>query len=285
MEWVLERLNSSISSFAILARWNCGDLVSGASDLEAYELSRKSGARFFVLPDLHAKAVLVDRRELLVSSANITGPGLNLVPRGNREIGVKLLPSSEDLMIIDAMFDEATEVTPDLYDEFRRNVERLKKLALPLVRERWPTELLQKLEKGPKRLWVTELFWCESPSELNVVRLGSDSRESDAHHDLTLLGIEAESAEAVDNVILLARFMESRAWRWLVTRLKEADGQELYFGGLSAALHDALLDDPKPYRQDVKKLVAHLIRWVQQFGHPSVVIDRPNHSQRLRLTH
>jgi hypothetical protein len=284
MGWVLERMNPTISSFTVLVRWSCGDLVSGASDLEAYELSRERGARFFVLPDLHAKAALIDKRELLVSSANITGSGLRLVPGGNREIGVKLIASSEDLMILDAMFDEATEVTPDLYDEFRRNVERLKKLASPPVRERWPAELLQKLKKGPKRLWVTELPWCESPSALNVVTVSSDDRESDVRHDLTLLGIEAGSTEVVDNAALRARFIESRAWRWLIARLTEADGHELYFGSLSVALHDALFDDPKPYRQDVKKLVANLIGWVQELGHPSVAVDRPNHSQRLRLS-
>ena len=284
IEWVLERLNPSVSSFRVLARWSCGDLVSGASDLEVYELLRDREARFFVLPDLHAKVALVDKQELLVGSANITGHGLKLVPGGNREIGNKLVASPEDLLIVDAMFAEAIEVTPDLYDEFRKNVESLKPLAAPPVKLRWPAEFSQKLEKVPQHLWVAELLWCESPNALCITLDADSDKDIAAQHDLALLGIDAESLNEIDVNTLRARFLESRAWRWLVARLTEADSGELYFGRLSSTLHDVLLDDPKPYRQDVKRLVVNLVGWVEEFGHHLVTVDRPNYSQRLRLT-
>jgi hypothetical protein len=239
-------------------------------------------AHFFVLPNLHAKLVLVNKQELLVSSANITGSGLKLVPGGNREIGVKLVASPEDVMIIDAMFDEATEITPYLYSEFRQNVERLKRLVTPSIKENWPAELLQKLERGPRHLWVAELFWCESPTALSAGTVSDADRDLDVRHDLTLLCIEVELSKSADKTTLQARFLKSRAWRWLVARLTEATDHELYFGHLSAALHDALLDDPKPYRQDVKRLVANLIRWAEEFGQASVTVDRPNYSLMLR---
>ena len=282
IEWVLERVHPSVTSCKVIARWDCDDLISGASDLEVYNILRSRGARFFVLPHLHAKVVLVDDQELLVSSANITGSGLKLVPGGNREIGVKVAASPEDIVVIDAMIDEATEVTPELYDEFRQNVERLKKLVLPHKKEGWSTELLQKLQKGPRRLWVAELFWCENPDAICGTP-DEISKNLDAQHDVTLLSIEVISSTVLDSNTLRMKFSESRAWRWLISRLMEADGREMYFGHLSAALHDALLDDPKPYRQDVKRLVANLIRWVEAFGQPSVTVDRPNYSQRLRL--
>jgi hypothetical protein len=282
--WVLDRLNPSVNSCRVLARWNCSDLVTGASDLEVYELLRARNARFFVLSDLHAKVAVIDNKDLLVSSTNITRNGLRLVPGGNREIGIRLAASTEDVMIVDTMFDEAVEVTTDLYDEFRKNVETLKLLNTTTKRPQWPIEFSQKLERGPQRLWVTELLWCESPNALSIMPGTDSNQEIAVKHDLTLLGFDEESLNKIEVDDLRTRFLESRAWRWLITRLTESDSGELYFGRLSATLHNALLDDPKPYRQDVKLLVANLVCWAEEFGYPSITVDRPNYSQRLRLT-
>src|ERR1051326_3592737 len=64
IQWVLERLHSSVTSCNVIARWDCDDLISGASDLEVYNSLRNRGARFFVLPHLHAKVVLINEQEL-----------------------------------------------------------------------------------------------------------------------------------------------------------------------------------------------------------------------------
>ncbi|HWW74004.1 MAG TPA: hypothetical protein VNZ44_01335, partial [Pyrinomonadaceae bacterium] len=280
--WVLERLNPAVSSCRAMARWGCGDLVSGSSDLDVYELLRDKGWRFFMLPDLHAKVVLVDGLDLFVSSANITGAGLRLVPGGNREIGVKGAASADDVAIIDAMFDEATEITPDLFEEIRGVVERFRRDAKPRVWERWPTELLKKLEKGPSRLWVGELLWC-SPDELRGAAPGGTDGRADLRHDLALLGLDLESYPSLSVEALETSFLTSRAWRWLIVRLNEAEDGELYFGRLTEILHNSLLDDPRPYRQDLKRLIANLLGWAADFGRGVVTVDRPNYSQRVRL--
>lgn len=189
-----------------------------------------------------------------------------------------------DVLIIDTMFAEAIEVTTGLYNEFRKNVEIIKPIGAPQMNLRWPAELLQKLVKGPQRLWVAELLWCESPNVLSITTKINSDNDAAIQHDLALLGIDTNSSNEIDIDKLRTRFLESRAWNWLMERLKEADGRELYFGCLSAILHDALLDDPKLYRQDVKVLAANLIRWTETFGQSSVALDRPNYSQRLRLT-
>lgn len=284
IEWVLERLNPAVSSCRAMARWDCGDLVSGSSDLGVYELLRDKGGRFFMLPDLHAKVALVDGIDLFVSSANITGAGLRLVPGGNREIGVRGAASPDDVAIIDAMFDEAIEVLPDLFDEIRGVVERLRRNAEPRMSERWPAELLKKLEKGPQRLWVAELPWS-SPSEMRVAAAGGDGGGgARIRHDLALFGIDLGSYPSSGGEVLQSGFLNSRTWRWLIARLNETEGGELYFGRLTEILHNSLLDDPRPYRQDVKRLVANLLDWASDFGGAVVAVDRPNYSQRVRLT-
>jgi hypothetical protein len=283
IRWVLNQVSHPHCQIRVLARWNCDDLVSGASDLEVFELLGVRGASLFILQGLHAKVMLVDEQDLFVSSANVTGNGLRLGGGGNHELGVKLAAYPEDIAVIEGVFAEAVQVTPTLYGEIRDHVELTRKQIKPQKRTGWPVELLQKLKKAPEHLWVSELFWSDSPQLLSVLTETDTANHQAVWHDLNLLGLNTETQNGLDKVVLRERFLESRAWKWLLARLIEAQGQEMYFGRLTAALHDALLDDPKPYRQDVKTLVANLVKWTDELGDSSVIVDRPNHSQRLRL--
>lgn len=57
----------------------------------------------------------------------------------------------------------------------------------------------------------------------------------------------------------------------------------MYFGAVTEKLHNALVTDPKPYRRDVKQMLANLLDLIEKLGMDEIVIDRPNHSQRIRL--
>lgn len=56
----------------------------------------------------------------------------------------------------------------------------------------------------------------------------------------------------------------------------------MYFGEITANLHNALLNDPRPYRKDVKQLLANLLNWIAALDINEIVVDRPAHSQRVR---
>lgn len=280
IQWILDRLNTSVRSCRVLARWHLQDFLLGASDLEAYEHVHKLGGRFFVLPNLHAKLILVDNEQLFVGSANVTALGLKLVPGANREMGVKLEATEADIVTIEVMFAEAIEVTPTLYSEFCAGIERLKLRTSPPTEFDWPAGLARKLVSSPQRLWVAELFWSTSPQILLDLVLIRESNEI-VLHDIALLGLDPDLQ--VEQVILRERFLESRPWTWLLARLLEESSHELSFGRLSKLLHDALIDDPKPYRKDVKQLVANLLAWVEEFGEPTAVVDRTRYSQRVVL--
>jgi len=42
-------------------------------------------------------------------------------------------------------------------------------------------------------------------------------------------------------------FMKSNVYLWLVQTLEGMPNNEMYFGAMSAKLHDAIINDPKPY--------------------------------------
>lgn len=56
-----------------------------------------------------------------------------------------------------------------------------------------------------------------------------------------------------------------------------------YFGGVTAALHNTLVNDPKPYRKEVKDLLANTLGWIKALDINEIAIDTPNHSQRIRI--
>lgn len=57
----------------------------------------------------------------------------------------------------------------------------------------------------------------------------------------------------------------------------------MFFGELSASLHNAVISDPKPYRKDIKQMLANMLRLIEELKMDEVVIDRPNYSQRVSL--
>jgi len=218
----------------------------------------------------------------LLGSANLTSAGLQLVPGGNREISVTLTAAPEDLVIVENLFDEAVEIDSSLYEEMRAYIERLPPRPKGIETGDWPLALNTKITRPPARLWVAELLWSSGPVALLKEAHSQAGDEAEAaRHDLALLGFGSEDSPSQDEIG--DRFLDSRAWRWLEARLLAALGRELYFGELSARLHDHLLDDPRPYRKDVKNLVSNLLNWAVALATARVTLDRPEHSQRLRL--
>jgi hypothetical protein len=85
---ILEAIGTNRLALRVLTRLEREVLVSGPSDPDAIELLLDAGARFKTLDRLHSKAYIVDKRQALFGSANLTGGGLI----GNHE----LLLSSTD---------------------------------------------------------------------------------------------------------------------------------------------------------------------------------------------
>ena len=67
-------------------------------------------------------------------------------------------------------------------------------------------------------------------------------------------------------------------------QLNKSENQEIYFGHLSSIIHDSLLDDPTPYRQNVKKLQVNLYSFLKYYKPNNIIIDIPKtRSERIKL--
>jgi hypothetical protein len=259
----------------ILVRWQLADLMSGASDLRAYHVAKASGLQLLIRLDFHGKVFAIPDRGIVVGSANATLSGFGLRAESNEEVCTTLPALPENLAHIERLFVGAVLVDDELFAEISAAVQNLPLESRVDDAIEWPEGLLSKLRATPlvDRLLLSE-FFCSgpqlSPSGYFSVLDGSDRKL------LSLVLPQMSAAVAV------GRLRKTKAFRWLCQCLERAGGQ-LFFGALTVALHDSLLDDPATYRRDVKVLLQHLLAWCEAIPEAGVLVDRPKHSQRVRL--
>jgi len=270
----LFRENGFKGSIRLLSRWKASDLCSESSDLEVYEYCRSSGIDFYIKQDFHGKIYQAYPAGLLIGSFNLTNSGFALRNLPNDEVGISLPCTAEYSDYIDRLFKSAKLVDDQLYQKMKEFIAESKnKILLDID---WPEsigELLRNNGSVTKYL-VNEFFHKDCGSMLFA------DDDLDFLHDLSLLGLS--NNDLVDRSKVANGLRNSIPYIWLKQQLSEADG-EMYFGSLTQKLHDCLVDDPRPYRKDVKKLLQNLLSWTSQFCSSEIGIDQPNHSQRIKL--
>lgn len=265
---------SATKKIRVLARWKPQDLASGASDLEVFKVCQAHGVPFYVHTSFHGKLYQFDPVGVLIGSFNLTGNGFSINRSGNDEAGVLIPCTPATNRFVDDLFSRSIALDKDLFEEIAYFVS-LAGEGENLARE-WPAEIQVKLQSNPEavsKLLVTECLFC-SYDEF------CDARSTARPHDLSLLGIK--EIEANDLKHLSEQVRRTRLFTWLTEQLHQRSG-EIYFGQLTALLHDALFDDPKPYRKDVKNLLVNFLSWLKALAIPEIYIDRPQHSERIQL--
>lgn len=271
---LLELLPVGVTGRA-LVRWRFEDVLKGASDLEVYELCKRHGISLYMRQQFHGKVYALPPIGIGTGSANATQAGFGILSHSNDEV-CNLVPSSlENLALIDEFFIGATLIDDELIDLLRQAVDAS---CSTDNAGSWPEEVLRKLnpEPPPPRLLVDQCLWSDGAWFVHS-RMPSTEAEQ---HDSVLLGL-APGASMIDVYRALER---NAALCWFRNQLESADSAEMYFGQISQYLHSALLDDPGMHRSQVKAILQNLLSWIGLCRLPGFIIDRPRHSQRIRLT-
>ena len=276
LSWIRDNGTLDRVPVTILTQWKPRDLLSGASDLEAYKLSLDLGWRFCLLPNLHAKLLLIDDNYMFVGSSNVTAFGLSLVPGGNRELGICVAANAGDVRSAWGLVEESHDVSPEIFSKLKEWLALCPPITKTGPDVEWPLSIERMLARPPNRLWVSDLPWTV-PDNMRERGTIQESSELDAvAHDMRLFGVE-------EYPNLETAFRGSIAYRWLVNKLEKEPDHAAYFGRLGELLHSSLLDDPAPFRKDVKSLLSNLLAYAAQFAKKSIVLDRPQYSTRVSL--
>ena len=257
-------ISNAVASKRLLVRFRLNDIVSGSTDFSILEYCLSHDWEIFIRFDLHAKTYIVDNSRALVGSANATASGLGLKDNANYEIATFVNLSEEDIIKVNRLFSDSVRVTPSVLSLLKKQYENVDKNNTNEKSLLWNKSILNLFQSE-----VSTLFSYELPDMKNIPSVDSF---------IPFLDISAN----IGIKKLKEAFCWSNCYRWLISILKKNDGS-MFFGHLTAELHEALVEDPKPYRKDVKTLLANLLSWVQDLQMEEIVIDVPNHSQRVRL--
>ena len=214
------------------------DVVKGSTDFSILDYAISVGWKVYIRFDLHAKTYIVDKKRGLIGSANATNSGLSIGMAGNMEMAMLIDIEPQDIAKVERLYDDAIEVNDVILDKFKKQIEGIS-TGERKASYMWDSSITDLFT--PK---VETLFSYEMPDESIL----TDGKYV-AFLDETYTGDKDKIKES---------FRWSNIYLWLLQTLMESGG-EIYFGELSAKLHNSLVSDPKPYRKDVKIMLAQFV--------------------------
>ena len=266
IKFIDENISRPIKQKKLMVRFLLSDILHGATDFELFDYCKANGWQMYVRFDLHAKTYIFDRKRCILGSANLTSKGLGLSLHGNYELSSFAEVDDSDLKKIDTLFDNAILMTDELYIAMKSDYEIAQSNQTPSKTFKWNTGIEQKF--NPK---IDLLFTYDFPST-------SAPNFNDVNSfEFLEMGYIPSQEE------LKQAFRWSKAFLWLYNYVSSCPDKTSYFGGVTAALHNTLVNDPKPYRKEVKELLSNILGWVAALEINDIIIDVPNFSQRIRV--
>jgi len=273
--YFFEEIFNKGTRIRVLARWGLSDLLAQSSDLKTYMVCKENNIDFYIKQDFHGKVYGLAPHGVLLGSFNLTDRGFSIYNSGNDEAGVLIENDQDSEDYFNQLFISAKKVDDDLYKKISSFIEENTEDNSSSIT--WPDEIANLIK--PRLIQFTEKILVNECMSTTFNEFMTD-RSNARQHDLSLLAISVQHAN--DLSIIREKFIKTKLYQWFVKSLSEQEA-EVYFGKATALLHDQLFDDPKPYRQEVKNLLANLLSWIDGLGIEEILIDRPNHSQRITL--
>ncbi|MFQ9514379.1 MAG: phospholipase D-like domain-containing protein [Eubacterium sp.] len=255
-----ELVNSKVKDKKLLIRFRMEDIINGSTDFEVLEYCILEGWEVYIRFDLHAKTYLIDSKRVFVGSANLTQRGLTGI-QTNSEMATLVDVESRDLDKINKLFTEAVRVTTSIMEIMKNEIGDVSDKK-EFHTTSWSKEIIKLF--NPK---IETLFSHELP----------DKPQYNEGEYIPFLEINYNNIETVKDA-----FRKSNIYLWLVSILEKKKGM-IYFGELSAELHNSMIEDPKPYRKDVKIFLSNLLSFIIDWEIVEIKVDKPNFSQRIQL--
>ncbi|MGO4998462.1 phospholipase D-like domain-containing protein [Oceanisphaera sp. W20_SRM_FM3] len=231
-----------------VGRFTPADFVVGASDIKALQKLVELGYMVYMNASLHAKIYDIDESYLFTGSANFTSRGLSLGSTSNIEAAVELPYTLESSRFVDKVVNSSILIDSEKLREMILFLDSIYGASNENINDQdWPFTSVNIDELFVSDLPLTEPLSMDDNDEIKdcVFRRIDNHLKNDCQ-------IQAKSL-----------FLQSKAYRWLMSHVELDNVLGVRFGEISAKLHTALKDDPSPYRKDVKLLQGNLYRYIQ----------------------
>lgn len=257
-----KHIRNTVNDKRVMIRFRLDDIVKGSTDFSILEHCRSNDWKVYLRFDLHAKTYIVDNKKGIVSSSNATNSGLGINRHSNLEMGILSEIDKSDIEKIDKLYEGSILVTNKIFQSLQN---QYSKISINESRKtfRWNQDIMDLFKPS-----INALFTHEFPDTNKI-----DDGDYISFLDYEYTGNIDELKDCIRG---------SNAYLWLIDVLKKNENC-LYFGSLTEKLHNTLVNDPKPYRRDVKVLLSNFLSIVHNLNMEEIEIDKPNYSQRVRL--
>lgn len=263
----------------VITTWKVRDIIKGISDLDIYPFLSERGWDLFIRNDLHAKCLIAGMRKGIITSANITGRGLGILPEPNIECAVRIddLPSSVEAWVGN-LIQDSVSVTRSIYDECRIHLEHQPNMP--------EMEVKEFVFLSPERpsLSLSSLPLCGSPELLlrMIAELHKDNRRQEpeiqeALHDIEIFGIDISLPLEMQRKALKEAFFSHP----FISKFQGFIGDGKYFGESKRWLQSACSDNPGPYRNQLTKYIRVLFDWIEDLSDGRYIKTRFHYSEKL----
>ena len=260
--WMLEH---NVKDLTIVVRGRVSDFRAGALDLGALRLLVEQGYFVFFHFDLHAK-IYQFGEQILLGSANLTANGMNLLEQGGNIEFSNLLPASDyNLSVLKRIIVRSLPV----------NFEKLQLIGDFLSHQKGKPET-------ETNEWPDTIFPANKENILWLQDLPSENFATSVTESYDVWGNIARSFKSGKVILARQLFSQTSVAVWMKNCVSAAGDRGASFGMISSKLHSALEDDPSPYRKQIKNYQKNLYSFIEILD-DQFVIDRPNHSQVLKL--
>lgn len=265
----------------IISRWEPEELIKGVSDIEVYETCKDNNIDFYINNRIHLKATIKDKRFVFHSSANITNKGLNLndaIPHNYELSTILNINSANDLVLFEQIVQDSIFVTDDIYEQMKKYLDNIDYE----VNEKDPYPIFERR----KKFYISQLPMSHDIDILFKIYSDQSTYQSDlekscAIHDLSIYSIKTglnfhEFKSSLASVFFSHPFIQE------LQNEVQIEGF-LYFGRVKEWLQTNCEDVPVPRRRELTSVTQILYHWFEILGEGRYVIDRPNHSQRIKI--
>jgi len=262
LEWISKKIKKDIN-VKIISRLSVKDIFEGASDFEICQFTIDKGWKIGLLKNLHAKIYITDKKNILIGSNNLTLSGLGIEKEGNAELGIAFEPDIKSFDTIKNLLLRASWLDQKKINLMNDHLLDNNTFDTEIVSiNQWPKEIFNK--ENEHFFLFSSNFPDLTPKEF-------------LNGQKTLFLDPMTENNKVENA-----FISSDVYLWLLKMLQNNKKGKSSFGWLTSEIHSAILDDPLPYRSNIKEMCNCLFQWVDEFSNDIKIVNH-THTKSMKL--
>ena len=262
LEWLTKNIKKGIN-VKIISRLSVKDIFNKSSDFEICQFAIDKGWKIGLIKNLHAKIYITDNKNILIGSNNLTLSGLGIEKEGNVELAIAFEPNIKSFDTIDKLLLRASWLDQKKINSMNDHLLNNNNFDIESITiYEWPKEFFNK--DNEHFVLFSSNFPDLTPKEF------LDGQK-------TLFLNPMTEINQIKNA-----FISSDVYLWLLKILHKNKQDKNSFGWLTSEIHTVILDEPLPYRSNIKEMCNCLFQWVEEFSNDIEILSH-THTKTMKL--